>query len=504
MLAPSLGGCIPLDSRFPSRMFAKKSVAELRLEADKGTLRRSLGRLNLTALGIGSIIGTGIFVLTGTAASQNAGPALVLSMVIAAIACALAGLCYAELASMIPVAGSAYTYAYATVGEVFAWIVGWDLILEYALSMSTIAVGWSGYFVSLMRDLGWVVPAAFTASPGVPVTLVGGEVVPGVFNLPAAVIVLLVSALLVVGIRESANTNTVLVVIKSLVLVIFVVAGIAYVQRDNLVPFIPPNSGEFGAFGWSGILRGSAVMFFAYIGFDAVSTAAQEAKNPQKDLPFGILVSLALCTVLYIAVAIVLIGIVPYTKLNVADPIAVGIEATGLTWFSPIVKVSALFGLFSTMLVQLLGQTRIFYSMSRDGLLPPLFGRVHPRFRTPHLSTIITGAVVAVAAGLLPLTTLSHLVSMGTLLAFTLVCVGIIILRRTAPDLERPFRTPWMPWVPILGALVCVAQMVGLPVETWIRLVVWLALGMAIYFLYGRRRALAVREGRGLTPAAAD
>ena len=340
-------------------LLTKKSVAELRMEAEKGTLRRSLGRLNLTALGIGSIIGTGIFVLTGTAASQNAGPALVISMVIAALACAFAGLCYAELAAMIPVAGSAYTYAYATVGEIFAWIVGWDLILEYALSMSTIAVGWSGYFVSLMRDLGWVVPAAFTASPGVQVAVAGGGVIAGVFNLPAAVIVLFVTALLVIGIRESANTNTVLVVIKSVVLVIFVVAGVAYIQRDNLVPFIPPNTGEFGHFGWSGILRGSAVMFFAYIGFDAVSTAAQEAKNPQKDLPFGILVSLALCTVLYIAVAIVLIGIVPYTRLNVADPIAVGIEATGLTWFSPVVKVSALFGLFSTMLVQLLGQTRI-------------------------------------------------------------------------------------------------------------------------------------------------
>jgi len=485
-------------------IFTKKSVAELRLEAEKGSLRRSLGRLNLTALGVGSIIGTGIFVLTGTAASQNAGPALVISMVIAGIACAFAGLCYAELASMIPVAGSAYTYAYATVGELFAWIIGWDLILEYALSMSTIAVGWSGYFVSLMRDLGWNVPAALTASPGVPVTAATGAVVPGVFNIPAAVIVLLVTALLVIGIRESANTNTLLVVIKSAVLVVFVGAGIAYVRRENLTPFVPPNTGEFGHFGWSGVLRGAAVMFFAYIGFDAVSTAAQEAKNPQRDLPFGILISLALCTVLYIAVAVVLIGIVPYTKLNVADPIAVGIEATGLTWFSPVVKVSALFGLFSTMLVQLLGQTRIFFSMSRDGLLPGLFGRVHRRFRTPHLSTLLTGAVVAVAAGLLPLTTLSQLVSMGTLLAFTLACVGIIILRRRAPDLERPFRTPGMPWVPVLGALACVAQMVGLPLETWARLVIWLVVGMVVYVAYGRRHALAMRERRGLQPAAAD
>ena len=485
-------------------IFTKKSVAELRLDAERGTLRRSLGKLNLTALGVGSIIGTGIFVLTGTAASQNAGPALVISMVIAGVACAFAGLCYAELASMIPVAGSAYTYAYATVGELFAWIIGWDLVLEYALSMSTIAVGWSGYFVSLMRDVGWEVPAALTASPGVPVALPGGGVVAGVFNAPAAVIVLLVSALLVIGIRESANTNTLLVIIKSVVLVIFVVAGISYVRRDNLTPFIPPNTGEFGHFGWSGVLRGSAVMFFAYIGFDAVSTAAQEAKNPQRDLPFGILVSLALCTVLYIAVAIVLIGIVPYTKLNVADPIAVGIEATGLTWFSPVVKVSALFGLFSTMLVQLLGQTRIFFSMSRDGLLPPLFGRVHPRFRTPHLSTVLTGVIVAVAAALLPLTTLSQLVSMGTLLAFTLACIGIIILRRTAPSLERPFRTPGMPWVPLLGALTCVVQMVGLPWETWARLVVWLVLGMVVYVAYGRSHAAAMRERRVLQPVPAD
>jgi len=485
-------------------IFTTKSVAELRLEADKGTLRRSLGKLNLTALGVGSIIGTGIFVLTGTAASQNAGPALIISMVIAGIACAFAGLCYAELASMIPVAGSAYTYAYATVGEVFAWIIGWDLILEYALSMSTIAVGWSGYFVSLMRDLGWTVPAAFTASPGVPVALAEGGVVAGVFNVPAAVIVLLVTALLVVGIRESANTNTLLVVIKSVVLVIFVAAGIAYVRRENLTPFVPPNTGEFGHFGWSGVLRGSAVMFFAYIGFDAVSTAAQEAKNPQRDLPFAILVSLALCTVLYIAVAIVLIGIVPYTKLNVADPIAVGIEATGLTWFSPVVKVSALFGLFSTMLVQLLGQTRIFFSMSRDGLLPPLFGRVHPRFRTPHLSTILTGSIVAVAAGLLPLTTLSQLVSMGTLLAFTLACIGIVILRRTSPSLERPFRTPGMPWVPALGALACVVQMVGLPWETWARLIIWLVVGMLVYVAYGRHHAVAARERHIPHPAAAD
>jgi APA family basic amino acid/polyamine antiporter len=307
---------------------------------------------------------------------------------------------------------------------------------------------------------------------------------------------LVVSSLLIIGIRQSANTNTVLVVIKAMVLVVFVVAGAAYVNRANLTPFIPANTGSFGHFGWSGIFRGAGVMFFAYIGFDAVSTAAQEAKNPQRDMPIGILASLGICTALYIAVAIVLIGIVPYQRLNVADPLAVGIDATGLRWFSPVLKVSALFGLFSTMLVTLLGQTRIFFSMSRDGLLPGLFQRVHPSFRTPHISTAVTGSVVAVAAAVLPINVLSVLVSMGTLLAFVLVCIGILILRKTSPELERPFRTPGLPWVPILGTLFCLAQMVSLPVQTWVRLVIWLAIGMVIYFSYGRRRAAAVREGK--------
>jgi APA family basic amino acid/polyamine antiporter len=447
------------------------------------TLRRALGPLSLTALGIGSVIGTGIFVLTGTAASQNAGPALVLSMIVAAVACALAGLCYAELASMIPVAGSAYTYAYASMGQFVGWIIGWDLILEYAVSGSTVAVGWSGYFVSFLRDLGVTLPPALTSATGG-------------FNLPATGVVLLVTALLVVGIRESAGANTVLVVIKTAVLVLFVALGAAYVRREHLVPFIPPNTGEFGHFGWSGVLRGAAVMFFAYIGFDAVSTAAQEAKNPQRDMPIGILASLLICTIIYIAVAVVLLGIVPYQRLNVADPLAVGIDATGLTWFSPVIKVSALFGLFSTILVQLLGQTRIFYSMSRDGMLPKAFGQVHPRFRTPHLSTTLTGVVVAVAAGLLPLSVLSQLVSIGSLLAFVLVCLGVIVLRRTAPHTVRPFRAPGVPWVPLLGALICLVQMVSLPRATWERLIVWLLLGLTIYFLYSRQRARAVRLAR--------
>src|SRR6478672_10180333 len=481
-----------------------RSIAELQAEAERPSLRRALGPLNLTALGIGSVIGTGIFVLTGTAASQNAGPALVLSMIVAAVACALAGLCYAELASMIPVAGSAYTYAYASSGELVAWIIGWDLILEYALSASTIAVGWSGYFVSLMHDLGVPLPASLTAARGAMAVAADGTVCPGVFNLPATAIVLLVTALLVIGIKQSADANTALVVLKVCVLIAFVGLGAAYIKPEHLTPLVPPNTGEFGHFGWSGVMRGAAVMFFAYVGFDAVSTAAQEAKNPQRDMPIGILASLGICTALYIAVAIVLIGIVPYQRLNVADPLAVGIDATGLRWFSPVLKVSALFGLFSTMLVTLLGQTRIFFSMSRDGLLPALFQRVHPSFRTPHISTAVTGSVVAVAAALLPINVLSVLVSMGTLLAFVLVCIGILILRKTSPELERPFRTPGLPWVPVLGALVCVVQMLVLPASTWARLVIWLVLGMVVYFAYGRGHAVAVRQARLPAPAAAD
>jgi APA family basic amino acid/polyamine antiporter len=476
-------------------LFSKKSFADLQAEADRGLLRRSLGPWNLTALGIGSIIGTGIFVLTGTAASQNAGPALVLSMIISAVGCAFSGLCYAEFAAMVPVAGSAYTYAYATMGEFIAWIIGWDLILEYALSASTVAVGWSGYFVSLARDVGIVIPASLAGPPGA-------------FNLPAALIVLFVSALLVIGIKQSADTNTLLVAVKSIVLIVFVVAGVSFIKRANLTPFIPPNTGAFGNFGWSGVLRGAGVMFFAYIGFDAVSTAAQEASNPARDMPIGILGSLAICTVIYILVATVLLGIVPYQQLNVADPLAVGIDATGLTWLSPVIKVAALFGLFSTMLVLLLAQTRIFYSMSRDGLLPPLFAVVHPRFRTPHLSTLMTGIIIALAAGLTPIGVLGQLVSIGTLFAFILVSIGVIILRKTAPDVPRPFRTPWVPAVPIIGAAICLAQMVGLPLATWERLIIWLAIGLVVYFSYSRRSSLLnparMRERRTVRSARSE
>jgi APA family basic amino acid/polyamine antiporter len=484
---------VTITGRHGVQFGPRKSLASLRAESEEGLLKRTLGPIQLTALGIGSIIGTGIFVFTGMAASQYAGPGLVLSMIFAATACALAGLCYAELAAMIPVAGSAYTYAYATIGELVAWIIGWDLILEYALSASTVAVGWSGYFVSFLHGFGLEMPAALAVAPGVTVRGMDGVPIHGVFNLPAALIVLGVSALLIKGIRESARANTVLVVIKSVVLVVFVVAGASYVRSSNLHPFIPPNLGTFGKFGMSGVLRATGIMFFAYIGFDAVSTAAQECRDPQHDMPTGILASLAICTVLYIGVAVVLLGIVPYARLNVPDPIAVGIDATGLTWLAPLIKISALFGLFSTMLVQLLGQTRIFYSMSRDGLLPAMFGKVHPRFRTPHVSTALTGVVVAIAAGLTPIEVLGQLVSMGTLLAFVLVCIGIIALRRIEPDAPRPFRTPGMPWVPILGALACLVQMVALPIATWLRLVIWLVVGFVIYFSFGKRGAMRRR-----------
>ncbi|HMF86806.1 MAG TPA: amino acid permease, partial [Gemmatimonadaceae bacterium] len=414
--------------------------------------------------------------------------------VLAGIACAFAGLCYAELASMIPVAGSAYTYAYATMGELVAWIIGWDLVLEYSLSSSTVAVGWSAYAVILLRELGITVPPELTAAPGTTVLLSDGNTITALFNLPAVIVCLAITGLLVIGIRESARVNTTIVVIKLVVLVLFVAIGAYYVDTANLQPFIPPNTGEFGSFGWSGILRGAGIIFFAYIGFDAVSTASQEAKNPGRDIPIGILVSLAICTVIYIAVGLVMTGLVPYDDLNVASPIAVAVRATGVTWLAPIINIGAICGLSSVILVNLLAQSRIFYSMSRDGLLPPAFAKLHPRFRTPHITTAITGVVVAAASGLFPIDVLGQLVSMGTLLAFAIVCTGVLILRRVEPDTPRPFKTPGMPWVPIIGTLICLYLMSGLPLATWVRLFVWLAIGLAIYFTYGRFRAQAMRS----------
>ena len=482
-------------------LFWRKSVEQLRAEAASGTLRRALGPMQLTMLGVGAIIGAGIFVLTGQAAAQHAGPAVVLSFVAAGLACGFAGLCYAEFASMIPVAGSAYTYAYATMGELIAWIIGWDLILEYSLGAATVAVGWSGYVVSFLKDMGVNLPVEWTNARGLEILENGVAVGTGVFNVPAAMIALLVTALLIVGIKESASANATIVVIKVAVILLFIAFGASFVNPDNWSPFIPVPTGERGEFGFSGIITGAGVVFFAYIGFDAVSVAAQEAKNPQKDMPTGILASLVVCTVLYIVVSLVLTGIVPYTALNVPDPIAVGIDATGLTWLKPFVKLGAIAGLSSVILVMIMAQPRIFYSMARDGLLPPVFKKIHPKFHTPHITTVITGVAVAVAAGLFPIGELGHMVSIGTLLAFVIVCIGVLVMRYKRPELDRPFRTPGMPVVPLLGAASCFYLMYYLPGVTWARLGIWLAIGLAIYFAYGLRAAERARaSGETLQP----
>ena len=449
-------------------IMARKSVAEIMDsgDAEGHQLSRTLGPLSITAMGVGAIIGADIFVLTGTAAAQYAGPSIMLSFVLAAVACAFVGLCYAELAAMLPVCGSSYTYTYATLGEVFAWIIGWDLILEYAMGAATVAVGWSGYVVSLLHDVGIDIPPAFVAAPGTVIKLADGGTVEGIVNLPAAFIVLALTALLVQGTKESARLNNIMVAVKLFVVVAFIALGAAYVSTANWHPFVPANTGEFGHFGVSGILRGSAVVFFAFIGFDAVSTAAQEARRPQRDMPIGILGSLAVCTVLYIAVAAVLTGLVLYAELNVADPIAKGVDAIGLTWFSVLIKLGALTGLTTVILVLLYGQSRIFYTMAHDGLLPGLFSRIHPRLQTPWLSQMLIGGIVAVVAALTPIGILGEMVSIGTLFAFILVCGSVIYLRRTDAGVPRPFRVPSVPLVPILGILFCLLLMLALPLVT--------------------------------------
>jgi APA family basic amino acid/polyamine antiporter len=475
-------------------LWLKKSLELLRAEASESEhgLRRTLGPLALMSLGIGAIVGAGIFVLSGVAA-QHTGPALVLSVILSGVGCAFAGLCYAEFAAMIPVAGSAYTYSYATIGEFLAWIIGWDLILEYAVGATTVSIGWSGYFVSfLQRTLHIPFPAELSKSPWEqPMQLAGGTTVRPVFNLPAAFIIVLITTLLIIGIRESANFNNFIVMVKVGVVVLFILVGALYVNRAYWHPFLPPNQGVFGEFGFSGVLRGAGIIFFAYIGFDAVSTAAQEARNPERDMPIGILGSLGICTVLYIAVVMVLTGLQPYPHLNVADPLAIAIDSTpARVWLSPIVKIGALLGTTAVILVMMLGQTRVFYSMAHDGLLPKAFGRIHARFRTPYISTALTGACVAVAGGLLPLRVVGELVSIGTLLAFVIVCASVMVMRKRRPDIRRPFRTPLVWLVGPLGIVVCGGQMLGLPHDTWIRLFVWMAIGLVVYFSYSRRHSL--------------
>jgi len=472
---------------------ARKTVADIvgSADADEGhKLSKTLGAASITAMGIGAIIGAGIFVLTGTAAAQFAGPSIMLSFVLGGIACAFVGLCYSELAAMLPVCGSSYTYTYATLGEIFAWIIGWDLILEYAMGAATVAVGWSGYIVSLLRNIGIDIPPTLAAAPGTVVKLADGSTVTGLVNLPAIFIVAVLTAMLVAGTKESARINNIMVAVKLVVVVAFIAIGFFFIKPENWHPFIPANTGQFGNYGMSGILRGSAVVFFAFIGFDAVSTAAQEARQPQRDMPIGILGSLIICTVLYILVAGVLTGLVPYTELNVPDPIAKGVDAIGLNWFSILIKIGALTGLTTVILVLLYGQSRIFFTMSQDGLLPPFFARVHDRLHTPYLSQMLIGTVVAIVAALTPIGVLGEMVSIGTLFAFVLVCGAVMYLRRSDSDAMRPFRVPGVPVVPILGILFCLLLMVGLPLVTWLRLVVWLVIGMVIYLTYGRHHSV--------------
>ena len=469
----------------------RKSIAQIIGEGESHALQKTLGPFSIIALGVGAIIGAGIFVLTGTAAAQYAGPGIMLSFVLAAVACAFVGLCYAELAALLPVSGSTYSYTYATLGEFFAWVIGWDLILEYSMGAATVAVGWSGYVVSMLANVGIHFPPTLAAAPGtVAAKLADGTVVHGIVNLPAAFIVLLLTWLLILGTKESARMNNLMVAIKLAVVLAFIAAGVYFVDRANWVPFIPANTGEFGHFGWSGVLRGASVVFFAYIGFDAVSCAAQEAKNCQRDMPIGILGSLVVCTILYVIVAAVITGLVPYGQLNVADPIAVAVDVIGMTWFSVLIKLGAIVGLTTVILVLLYGQSRIFFTIAKDGLLPPLFGAVHPRLGTPHRSLMMIGAIVAVVAALTPIGILGEMVSIGTLFAFMMVCSAVLYLRRSDAHLVRPFRTPGVPYVPILGVLMCLLLMVGLPFDTWMRLLIWLAIGLVVYFGYGRHHSV--------------
>ena len=495
-----------------ANLLARKPLEQLMSEAQETgehSLRRALGPLNLVTLGIGAIIGAGIFVITGQAAAQFAGPAIIISFILAGTACAFAGLCYSEFASMIPIAGSAYTYSYATLGELVAWIIGWDLILEYAFGAATVAVGWSGHLRAFMHDIGMSLPAMPTSNFvlfGLPVHLK--------YDYVGFLIIMVITTILVIGIKESANFTTGIVILKVAVVCMFIGLATAFLvshgwKPNYWHPFIPPNTGTRGEFGWSGILRGAGVVFFAYIGFDAVSTAAQEAKNPKKDMPLGILGSLVICTILYILVSGLLTHMVPYTQLNVPDPVVIGIRTTGHPWATFLVELGALAGLATVMLVMLLGQSRVFYSMSRDGLLWPWASKVHPRFRTPYLSSIVVGFFVAVLATLVPLSILDEMTSVGTLLAFVLVSAGVWVMRRSHPHVNRPFKTPMVPLVPILSILFSSVLIISLSGWTLLRLVVWLAIGLVIYFTYSRKHSKVQLANRAAlnakpTPSMAD
>ncbi len=497
-----------------SQMFTTKPLRMLLDEmAGEHRLRRVLGPVSLTSLGVGAIIGTGIFVLTGIAAHDKTGPALMLSFVVSGIACIFAALCYAEFAAMVPVAGSAYTYAYATLGELFAWIIGWDLLLEYAVASSTVAHGWSHYFQDFISQeflvkLGVRLPHVLSNAPFDFDPATGHLALTGTWiDLPAIVITLIITAVLVIGIRESAGFNAGMVIFKLAIVAFVIVVGAFYVNPANWVPFAPYGLTGLSFFGKTvmgqhgmageplGMLAGAAIIFFANIGFDSVSTHSEEAKNPQRDVPIGIIVSLVLCTVLYIAVAAVITGMVPYDKINIDAPVSDAFRQVGLPWARFLIALGAITGITSVLLVMMLSQARILLAMARDGLLPEsFFGAVHEKFRTPHKATILTGAFVATVAALVPLRVLADLVNIGTLLAFVIVCAAVLIMRRTNPDAKRPFRAPFVPFVPIMGILLCILLMFSLPSENWLRLGIWLALGMVIYFLYGRRHSVMAKH----------
>ncbi len=474
-------------------LFIKKPLAGLLAEAESGGhgLKKTLGSFNLVALGIGAIIGAGLFSLTGLVAAENAGPGVVFSFIIAAIGCAFAGLCYAEFAAMIPIAGSAYTYAYTTMGEFVAWIIGWTLVLEYALGAATVSISFSQYFSKLFHNMGIELPHQWMHSPFEQYTLADGTIMQGGnMNIVAVVVVILISLLLIRGTQESAFVNNLLVILKVSVVLVFIAIGWSFINPVNHDPFVPENTGSFGHFGWSGVLRGAGVVFFAFIGFDAVSTAAQEAKNPQKGMPIGILGSLAVCTILYVLFSYVMTGVANYTEFKgSAAPVAIAIAKTPYVWLNQTVIIAILAGYSSVMLVMLLGQSRVFYTMSKDGLLPKVFSQLHPKFATPYKCNLLFMLFVSIFAGFVPVKVVGELVSMGTLFAFVLVCIGVMVMRKTEPNANRPFRTPLVPVVPILGILVCASMMVSLPGLTWLNMFIWMAIGLVVYFFYSSKHS---------------
>lgn len=454
-------------------LLRKKSITDMLQQSKQKSLDRSLSAFDLTLLGIGAIIGTGVFVLTGVVAAESAGPALILSFIMSGLACAFAAFCYAEFASTVPISGSVYTYTYATLGEIFAFLIGWDLMLEYLLATSAVATGWSAYFQSLLKGFGLELPAVISSAPG------AGQ--GGLINLPAVLIILLITALLSKGIRESARVNNIMVFVKLAVIIAFIAAGVGYVKPENWTPFMP--------FGFEGIVTGAATVFFAYIGFDAVATAAEEVKRPQRDVPIGIVASLAICTILYIIVSLILTGMVPYTQLNVADPVSFALSFVGQDRLAGFISVGAITGITTVLLVMLYAQVRISYAMSRDGLLPKGLSKVHPKFQTPFKNTWVTGFIGAGIAGFVDLTTLAHLVNMGTLAAFTLISIAVIVMRKTHPNLERAFKVPFVPVLPAISALFCLYLMSSLPAITWISFFIWIGVGVLVYFGYARKNS---------------